>query len=51
MLSYVFLNLVDSFGDVPYWSYGGKDADFQALNVNESVQPKFASQQKSMQIF
>ena len=24
---------------------------FQALNVNESVQPKFASQQKSMQIF
>ena len=46
MLSYVFLNLVDSFGDVPYWSYGGKDADFQALNVNESVQPKFASQQK-----
>ncbi|WP_333853630.1 SusD/RagB family nutrient-binding outer membrane lipoprotein [Epilithonimonas sp.] len=46
MLSYVFLNMVDSFGDVPYWSYGNKDADFQALNVNDQVQPKFASQMK-----
>lgn len=46
MLSYVFLNLVDSFGDVPYWSYGNKDSDFQALNVDLYLQPKFASQQK-----
>lgn len=46
MLSYVFLNLVDAFGDVPYWSYGNKDADFQALNVDVNLQPKFATQQK-----
>lgn len=46
MLSYVFLNLVDAFGDVPYYSYGNKDADFQALIVDENLQPKFASQQK-----
>lgn len=46
MLSYVFLNLADSFGDIPYWSYGNKDADFQALNIDMTLQPKFASQQK-----
>ncbi|AZA73174.1 SusD/RagB family nutrient-binding outer membrane lipoprotein [Chryseobacterium indoltheticum] len=46
MLSYVFLNLVDSFGDIPYWSYGNQDADFQALDVDKYIQPKFASQQK-----
>lgn len=46
MLAYVFLNLADSFGDIPYWSYGNKDADFQALNVNGQLQPKFASQEK-----
>lgn len=46
MLSYVFLNLADSFGDIPYYSYGNKDADFQALNIDATLQPKFASQQK-----
>ncbi len=46
MLSYVFLNLADSFGDIPYYSYGNKDADFQALNVNEYLKPKFVSQVK-----
>ena len=46
MLSYVFLNLADSFGDIPYYSYGNKDADFQALNADLTLQPKFASQQK-----
>jgi hypothetical protein len=46
MLSYVFLTLADSFGDIPYYSYGNQDADFQALNVNGQLQPKFASQQK-----
>lgn len=46
MLSYVFLNLADSFGDIPYYSYGNKDADFQALNIDMTLQPKFASQQK-----
>jgi hypothetical protein len=46
MLSYVFLTLADSFGDIPYYSYGNKDTDFQALNVDSQLQPKFASQQK-----
>lgn len=46
MLAYTFLTLVDSFGDIPYYSYGNQDADFQALNVNGQLQPKFASQQK-----
>lgn len=46
MLSYVFLTLADSFGDIPYYSYGNKDADFQALNINATLQPKFATQQK-----
>lgn len=46
MLSYVFLNLVDAFGDVPYWSYSGNDPDFQALNIDGDLQPKFASQMK-----
>lgn len=46
MLSYVFLHLVDTFGDVPYWSYGNQDADFQALSVDETLKPKFASQAK-----
>ncbi|MGI9652874.1 SusD/RagB family nutrient-binding outer membrane lipoprotein [Chryseobacterium sp. RLHN22] len=46
MLSYVFLNLADSFGDIPYYSYGNKDSDFQALNIDATLQPKFASQQK-----
>ncbi len=46
MLSYVFLNLADTFGDIPYYSYGNQDPDFQALNVNEYLKPKFASQAK-----
>lgn len=46
MLSYVFLNLADSFGDIPYYSYANKDADFQALNIEGTLQPKFATQQK-----
>lgn len=46
MLAYIFLNLVDSFGDIPYYSYGNPDPDFQALNINATLQPKFASQAK-----
>lgn len=46
MLSYVFLTLADSFGDIPYYSYGNQDTDFQALNIDATLQPKFASQQK-----
>src|SRR5699024_10281550 len=46
MLTYVFDELTTHFGDVPYWSYGSDDPDFQALNIDETMQPKYASQQK-----
>lgn len=46
MLSYIFSELVDTYGDVPYYSFGNKDPDFQALNVLEFPNPKFASQKK-----
>ena len=45
MLAYIFHNLTDIFGDVPYYSYGNPDPDFQALDV-ANVAPKFASQEK-----
>lgn len=46
MLSYVFLQLADTFGDIPYYSYGSDDPDFQALAVEETLKPVFASQAK-----
>lgn len=46
MLSYIFLNLADTFGDIPYYSFGNTDPDFQALQVNDYLKPKFASQEK-----
>ena len=46
MLSYIFHQLVDTFGDIPYYSYGSADPDFQALNVNNILSPVFASQEK-----
>ncbi|HRB72639.1 MAG TPA: SusD/RagB family nutrient-binding outer membrane lipoprotein [Flavobacterium sp.] len=45
MLAYIFQNLVDIYGDIPYYSYGNNDPDFQALDRNNPT-PKFASQQK-----
>ncbi|NVN17498.1 SusD/RagB family nutrient-binding outer membrane lipoprotein [Muricauda sp. HICW] len=34
MMAYTFYKLVDTFGDVPYWSYGQRDnPDFQALSL------------------
>jgi hypothetical protein len=46
MLAYTFLQLVDAYGDVPYYSYGNSDPDFQALQPNEFLKPKFAPQVK-----
>lgn len=47
MLAYTFLQLVDSYGDVPYYSYGTKDPDFQALDLTgKFLKPKFAKQEK-----
>lgn len=45
MLAYVFSGLADRYGDVPYYSFGNKDSDFQALQDN-NITPKFASQEK-----
>lgn len=45
MLSYLFMQLTDTYGDVPYWSYGGKsNPDFQALQVEKYKTPKFVRQ-------
>lgn len=46
MLSYMFHQLTNTFGDVAYWSYGSDDPDFQALDVDEILSPVFASQEK-----
>lgn len=48
MLSLTFLHLVDAYGDVPYYSYGNDDPDFQALQLRQTgnTLPKFASQEK-----
>lgn len=46
MLAYTFDNLVTHFGDVPYWSYGSQDAEFQALQIDKFKTPVYASQEK-----
>lgn len=46
MLAYMFHQLTNTFGDVPYYSYGTDDPDFQALNVAEVLSPVFAPQEK-----
>ncbi len=46
MLSYIFSDLTNFFGDVPYYSYGTEDPDFQALQVDDIKSPTFATQQK-----
>ncbi|MDT7827949.1 SusD/RagB family nutrient-binding outer membrane lipoprotein [Pricia sp. S334] len=38
LMAFTFSKLVDTFGDVPYWSYGGRDnADFQALQLEAGI--------------
>lgn len=46
MLAYMFHQLTNTFGDVPYYSYGSDDPDFQALEVGNVLSPAFASQEK-----
>ncbi|MGO4920773.1 SusD/RagB family nutrient-binding outer membrane lipoprotein [Maribacter spongiicola] len=45
MLSYMFYELTNFFGDIPYYSYGTENESFQALSVNNSSSPVFASQE------
>lgn len=50
MLAYSFGELANYFGDVPYWSYSGKDnANFQALDIDRFPQPQYLSQQEIFQ--
>jgi hypothetical protein len=44
MLAYIFHTLTDTFGDVPYYSYGSDDPSFQALRPEEILSPVFADQ-------
>lgn len=46
MLAVVFSQLAETFGDVPYYSYGNNDTDFQALQSDKYLTPVFASQEK-----
>lgn len=45
MLSYLFYDLTNFFGDIPYYSYGSDNPEFQALQIDEFLSPKFAKQQ------
>ena len=52
MLAYLFSTMVNTWGDIPYYSYGSDDADFQALHIagylsdDQILTPKYASQEK-----
>ena len=46
MLSSMFFELTNYYGDVPYYSFGSDDPDFQALGIDETFNPAFASTQK-----
>ena len=45
MLSYLFYDLTNFFGDIPYYSYGSDNPEFQALQIDEFLSPVFAKQQ------
>ena len=46
ILSYIFHQLVDTYGDIPYYSFGSNNPDFQGLDIdNEVFLPKFAEQE------
>ncbi len=46
MLAYMFHQLTNTFGDVPYYSYGSENENFQALQVDEFLSPVFATQEE-----
>jgi hypothetical protein len=50
LLSWSFNIMADTWGDIPYYSYGSDDPDFQALQVadteEEILSPKYAEQSK-----
>lgn len=50
MLAYLFDEMASAWGDIPYWSYGSDDADFQALQLSgaeeQILTPLYATQEK-----
>ncbi len=50
ILAWTFNIMADSWGDIPYYSYGSDDGDFQALSLadadEEILTPKYATQEK-----
>ena len=47
MLAYTFALLVETFGDVPYYSYGSPDPErFQALQLEKYISPVYATQKE-----
>lgn len=49
MMAWCFNLMADTWGDIPYYSYGSEDADFQALDLEGAepvFKPKYAAQEK-----
>ncbi|MEK6492973.1 SusD/RagB family nutrient-binding outer membrane lipoprotein [Myroides odoratimimus] len=49
MIVYAQLQALETYGDIPYYSYGSDDPDFEAMTVgtaNAKPTPKFAPQEK-----
>lgn len=46
MLAYIFDQLTTHFGDVPYWSYGNNDPDFEGMQAPDNMTPKYTEQSK-----
>lgn len=47
MLAYTFMLLTEHFGDVPYYSYGSDNSDFQALKLADGIlNPVYATQEQ-----
>ncbi len=46
MLAYIFSDLTNFFGDVPYYSFGNDNPNFQALQIDEFKSPVFASSEE-----
>jgi hypothetical protein len=50
MLAYLFDVMATTWGDIPYWSFGTEDPDFQALNLagveTQIITPAYAPQDK-----
>ena len=47
MMAYTFALLVETFGDVPYYSYGSPNPErFQALQLREFISPVYATQKE-----